>query len=69
MNFTMIGVDTKNNLIECCLVDVRAVHYKIDATLQHSIFHVDGFRLCRCDIKAGCLLVYIESDIFLIRVK
>ena len=44
---------------------------KIDETFPDSMFHVDGFRLCRCDRKAGGggLLVYVRSDICFIRVK
>lgn len=35
------------------------------------MFHVDGFRFCRCDRKAGGggLLIYVRSDICFIRVK
>ena len=44
---------------------------KIDATFPNSMFHVDGFRFCRCDRKAGGggLLIYVRSDICFIRVK
>ena len=44
---------------------------KIDATFPDSMFYVDGFRLCRCDRKAGGggLLAYVRSDICFIRIK
>ena len=36
-----------------------------------SLFHVEGFRLCRCDRKAGGggLMVFVRGDICFIRVK
>ena len=44
---------------------------KIDASFPDSMFHVEGFRLCRSDRKAGGggLMVYVRSDICFLRVK
>ena len=44
---------------------------KIDASFPDSMFHVEGFRLCRSDRKAGGggLIVYVRSDICFLRVK
>jgi len=44
---------------------------KIDASFPDSMFHVEGFRLCRRDRKAGGggLMVYVRSDVCFVRVK
>ena len=44
---------------------------KIDSSFPSSLFHVEGFCLCRCNRKAGGgrLMVFIRSDICFIRVK
>ena len=44
---------------------------KIDASFPDSMFHVEGFRLCRSDRKAGAggLMVYVRSDVCFVRVK
>ena len=44
---------------------------KIDASFPDSMFHVEGFRLCRSDRKAGGggLMVYVRSDVCFLRVK
>lgn len=44
---------------------------KIDASFPDSMFHVEGFRLCQSDRKAGGggLMVYVRSDVCFVRVK
>ena len=44
---------------------------KIDDSFPDSMFHVEGFRLCRSDRKAGGggLMVYVRSDVCFVRVK
>ena len=44
---------------------------KIDASFPNSMFYVEGFRLCRCDRKAGGggLMVFVRSEMCFIRVN
>ena len=44
---------------------------KIDPSFPNSMFHVEGFRLCRSNRKAGGggLMVYVRSDVCFVRVK
>ena len=42
---------------------------KIDVSFPDSMFHVEGFRLCRSDRKAvgGGLMVFVRSDVCFVR--
>ena len=61
-----------NTWLVCGRLDLLVIsESKIDAGFADSMFHVEGFRLCRSDRKAvgGGLMVYVRSDVCFVRVK
>ena len=52
-------------------IDHKISETKIDASFPNSMFHVEGFRLCRSDRKAGGwgLMVYVRPGVYFTSVK